>query len=895
MSNKIWPIHIRKADTSNRSSYQFTTSSVFSSKKSITKLIESRQKEFDNLSNKRTRLLSSDVVYVRHVRIVETELRPDVDVLRTDAELAIFEKAQNIVSLFDTVPVKRRRYRAYPGIDFRFALGSTSSIGYIELRTTMRCLALDVLASKFDVDGFETVTWIESVNNHSVVMLINVPLSPFSPRQFVNICMWRKVELGPDIVSLSANPDSLTVAYQFVVAPTTHRSVPEIAGTVRGETYEVAYLLEHTSTCETEYVAFIHSDPKGDIPGFLVNHTIVANNGTRAMLLVETFQRRRIVDELDEYDGILFGNAFVIARREVFHRHHSRRSRSDIVAMTQRMIDQYISLSEVSVEIPAFVSILAATISNRLSIDNIYGLRTINLDQVTIDDGDKIGKALSIYLFSSTDPVAAVADWIGYYPSVTQLSQKYVWFKPMMTIIATEIVRESSWGMVMRLLFGTIISIADVVSDIVMIIYYIKSNQTVFAQATIICVAQSILFQIIIVFAQYKNASRRRLLSELAIALSFTKPIWDTYNVCSGKEQDAEQLFSPLSELSIIKLAELAGESIPGSIIQTYAYTMRRNITSPHQRALALTSIVTSMATIAYISVTVTYDFDSDPHRRKTQSSMYGMLSYSPLRRVTAFVSMFFMSLSQVVGRIVACAMLARIGTRMGYFLLFEMSLYLAVKIARHDFVYWLPNENRFYTIILTFGLRMFRKIVCDFTGLLQERHPYEMGGLLFSLNTIFSQTVPYLAKSLVDADDAEIDRLLTSLTVVWTISAITFALSINRRYLWSFVSTETAVQYTVRWFREADNDESKFNAVFTNHHSYTEPIIGEVKQWMNDRYPVWLIEHPHWFTDTFRAMIPKHILPVNASSEEVLDVGDRAGEPTVTTDGLIGDQTHVL
>jgi hypothetical protein len=527
------------------------------------------------------------------------------------------------------------------------------------------------------------------------------------------------------------------------------------------------------------------------------------------------------------------------------------------------------------VAIPAFVTIVAAALTNRLCIDTESArLRDLALDDLTNDDGDKIGKALSLCLFSSTDPVAAVADWLGYYPALTELNLKYVWFKPMMTTIAAELVRESSWGMVLRLTIGTIIGIVDVMSDIVMTVFYFRNNQPVFAQATIVCVAQSILFQTIIVLAQYRNASRRRLLFELAIALSFTKPIWDTYHVCSGKEQDIEQLFSPLSELSIIKLSELVGESIPGSIIQTYAY-----IASPRRTNLALTSIVTSIATIAYISVTVTYDFDSDPHRRKTQPWMYGMLPYSPLRRVTAFVSMFFLSFSQIVGRILSYAMLATIGTRMGYFVLVEMVLYLLVKILRRDFVYWLPIESRYYTILWTLGLRIFRKIVCDVTGLLQERHPFEMGGLLFSLNTIYSLSVPYLAKIVANyydtnddrrGDGPEIDNLLQSMTAIWTISAVLFALSIESTHLWSFVSTQTAIQYTVRWFREADNDESKFNAVFTNHHTYTDSIADEVKQWVSDRYPIWSLEHPHWFTAVARARIPIHMLPIDVSSEEV-------------------------
>ena len=300
---------------------------------------------------------------------------------------------------------------------------------------------------------------------------------------------------------------------------------------------------------------------------------------------------------------------------------------------------------------------------------------------------------------------------------------------------------------------------------------------------------------------------------------------------------------------------------------------------------MALASLLTSMATTAYVSVTIAYDFDTDSGKRKNQPFMYGMIPDSASGRAAAFTSMFILALTQILGRTLACALLAASSkTMLLCILVGEMTFYIFFKLIRHDFIYWVPIESNVAAFIVSALIRVLRKILADVTGLLQERHPLEMGGVYFCLNLIWSQVFSYVAVHVYlrkDVEDNssrlsedELRHALIVLTLVWAASTMSFAASIKRKYIRTFLSTETASQYTIRLFRESTSDEARFDAVFTNHPSYTEPIKAEVKQWLDERYPIWQLEHPHWFTDAAIASILDDMLPKEALRELIAKGG---------------------
>jgi len=73
------------------------------------------------------------------------------------------------------------------------------------------------------------------------------------------------------------------------------------------------------------------------------------------------------------------------------------------------------------------------------------------------------------------------------------------------------------------------------------------------------------------------------------------------------------------------------------------------------------------------------------------------------------------------------------------YFVGGEILLYLIYKLIRYD-IYWWVRVEGFLAIMIGLFLRIFVKIIVDFSGCVHFRHPFEMGGTGFSLSMIWAQ-----------------------------------------------------------------------------------------------------------------------------------------------------------
>ncbi len=128
-----------------------------------------------------------------------------------------------------------------------------------------------------------------------------------------------------------------------------------------------------------------------------------------------------------------------------------------------------------------------------------------------------------------------------------------------------------------------------------------------------------------------------------------------------------------------------------------------------------------------------------------------------------------------------------------------------------------------------------------------------------------------------------ELKHALTILTIMWAASAMSLAASIKRKYLQTFFSTETASQYTIRLFRESKADEARFRSAFGNNSSYTESIKAEIKQWLDEKYPIWQLERPPWFTDVKIALIPTDMLPKEVLRQLITKGGGARRRSTIS------------
>ena len=67
----------------------------------------------------------------------------------------------------------------------------------------------------------------------------------------------------------------------------------------------------------------------------------------------------------------------------------------------------------------------------------------------------------------------------------------------------------------------------------------------------------------------------------------------------------------------------------------------------------------------------------------------------------------------------------------MEYFVIYwvsDMALYLLVKVARGDFHYWLPIDGA-VGLRVSLLMRVIVKTITNFAGVIQFRHPGELGG----------------------------------------------------------------------------------------------------------------------------------------------------------------------
>ena len=162
--------------------------------------------------------------------------------------------------------------------------------------------------------------------------------------------------------------------------------------------------------------------------------------------------------------------------------------------------------------------------------------------------------------------------------------------------------------------------------------------------------------------------------------------------------------------------------------------------------------------------------------------------------------------------------------------------------------------------MIASFLVRIVAKVIVDFTGCLHLRHPYELGGLGFTMSMIWAQAFPFVALQYFDGDSKDI---MTGFLVVsfsaWLMLNVIFFCTIDLSYLNTFFGTKTAPQYTCELYLANKDDSQKFDAIFTNRIQYTKSIHGEVKEWVAENIDQWRRNQPDWFKIE---MIPDEYLP---------------------------------
>ena len=103
-------------------------------------------------------------------------------------------------------------------------------------------------------------------------------------------------------------------------------------------------------------------------------------------------------------------------------------------------------------------------------------------------------------------------------------------------------------------------------------------------------------------------------------------------------------------------------------------------------------SLAVSLLTTGFISATLSYDFDTDPQKRAFNPEFYGYVPDDGRKRAFLFATMILLSATQVLIKATLIIILASIGSMFPvYYILGDLAFYLLYKVARRDFIHWLP------------------------------------------------------------------------------------------------------------------------------------------------------------------------------------------------------------
>ena len=110
------------------------------------------------------------------------------------------------------------------------------------------------------------------------------------------------------------------------------------------------------------------------------------------------------------------------------------------------------------------------------------------------------------------------------------------------------------------------------------------------------------------------------------------------------------------------------------------------------------------------------------------------------------------------------------------------------------------------------------------------------------------------------DISKANLRYFMLCTLSVWLLTNVAFFSTINLSYVNTFFGRENAVEYTVDLFLTANDDKTRFRAVFRKRASYTMPIRNEVKAWVTDNIERWIEEKSEWFDI---GLVDEELIPI--------------------------------
>ncbi|GMH88548.1 hypothetical protein TrVE_jg6992 [Triparma verrucosa] len=489
------------------------------------------------------------------------------------------------------------------------------------------------------------------------------------------------------------------------------------------------------------------------------------------------------------------------------------------------------------------------------------------LEDMTDEDAINLAKGISLIILSSTEPSAAVDQWIFQNGALQELGREFPWMRPFFVEMAQHNLMTGTLGLKLRVTGGALLSTIDLITDVYMTIVFLSTEgQEGYGRINACLIGTTLLFQI---FAAYVQNSQRRshfFKDALCIICGF-KPALDAYRVGSGQDREEHQQMTPLQDMTVHKGIEAVFEAIPSSVLQIIALLL-----ASEKKLDAIVSILVSAATLGFTSAMTNYDWDTSPTNRGSNPIFYGYIPDKAFERALCFISMITLSFSHVLLLTFSCALLAVIDFNwLLCYLAADVGLFFFYKVVTRDFFYFLNITGG----VRVFGAILHRlsvKIIMSFTLMIHLRHPNEVGGistastLLLSLfgsfASAFLYSVHYTGPSKL-SDSALFTSIIT-ISVLWLISALTFFSSIKKPYLKTFYSTATSSSYNKSLFLSYTSTQDLEKSEILSYHPSVFSSWGPstIKPWISKNWKKWEGEKPEWFNDTWVKGLPSEYIP---------------------------------
>jgi len=657
----------------------------------------------------------------RKVAALRAEIDKDADY--TVTETGVLKKGTDLREKFRLLPTKEKNKARSnsPLVGFEVAIGVT---GFGRATANINAPMMDVLAFTVNTKARNQLKkdtlvkeYLEVTGHSRIEYVVKKAPFPFDNREFLGRLAWKRYD----------NVALIAAAFEEE-----HDDFPRSPSLVRA-TMPYLFTVSEVSPTESKVEFVVHFDP-----GLAFSRKILdlytVYQLRRVTSMQQYFQKLRTLEECGVKDGEAIGEAFMLKMKEEV----SAKKKERKALRVSSLFRSYRALAELDRLHPSVKDLMISVLRNKFRKPPNVNTKLADLTEA---GGTDIGRGLALALITNAIPEKAINEWFNRYPALQELDRRYPFFLPMMTAIVKRIKREAKRNARVKVYGKAALSLLDTGTDINMILFYFGNARNWYAWGIIATVAINMFLQLLIVYSQNRRMGLKRLAFEMFVTLIFLKPACDAYRVSQDEVKETNLTFIAEIEMTLSRVTEIVSESLPALVMQLTA------LLEAEKRAnVALLSAIISASTIAVTSTTVGFDMDTSQTNRKQNPIFFGFVKNDPTSRIISFVAMFTITLSHVLMKTLATAMIFSVsGIWLALYMGCDMLFYMLFKIVRGDFRYWfnLPDPM---SLIVSFFARLIGKLMIDYTLILQARHPFEAGGVLFTVIVFQTQVSCFVA-----------------------------------------------------------------------------------------------------------------------------------------------------